>query len=358
MNVWGESFKISIFGESHGEGIGVVIDGIPSGFSIDMEKIREQMKRRAPGRSITATPRKEADEVKILSGFLDGKTTGTPLCGVIFNENTRSKDYNGDLLRPSHADYTAICKYGESRDFRGGGHFSGRITAPLVFAGAIAKQILEEKGIFIGSHIGNIGKVYDKAFDPVNVDKDLLKKLSLEDFPLIDKSAEDKMKEEVENYRQGKNSVGGTVEVAVSGIGAGFGSPFFGSVESRISSMMFSIPAVKGIEFGMGFDFAESDGKSANDEFYIEDGVIKTRTNNNAGINGGITNGMPITFKIAIKPTPSISSKQNTVDIKKGENTEIEIMGRHDPCIVPRAAVVAEAGTAIAFLDIILSEQR
>lgn len=358
MNIWGEKFKLSIFGESHGEGIGVVIDGIPSGFPIDMEKVKEQMKRRAPGRSITATPRKESDEVKILSGYLNGKTTGTPLCGVIFNENTRSKDYNGDLLRPSHADYSAICKYGESRDFRGGGHFSGRITAPLVFAGAIARQVLEEMGISIGSHIGNIGKVYDIAFDPVNVDKNLLDRLSKEDFPLIDKTSEDAMREEVDAYRMNKNSVGGTVEVAISGIKAGYGSPFFGSVESRLSSMMFSIPAVKGIEFGMGFDFAESDGLSANDEIYIEDGEIKTKTNNNAGINGGITNGMPITFKLAIKPTPSIASKQNTVDISKGENAEIEIQGRHDPCIVPRAAVVAEAGAAIAILDIILMEQR
>lgn len=358
MNTWGENFKLSIFGESHGEGIGVVIDGIPSGFSVDMEKVNEQMKRRAPGRSTTATARKEADQVNILSGFLDGKTTGTPLCGVIYNTNTISKDYNGDLLRPSHADYTAICKYGESRDFRGGGHFSGRITAPLVFAGAIARQILEEKGIFIGSHIGNIGKVYDKDFDPVNIDKELLKDLSSKDFPVIDETIEEKMREEVETYKRDLNSVGGSVEVAVSGIGAGFGSPFFGSVESRLSSMMFSIPAVKGIEFGMGFDFSESNGKDANDEFYIENGVIKTKTNNNAGINGGITNGMPITFRIALKPTPSIASKQNTVDISKMENTEIEIHGRHDPCIVPRAAVVAEAATAVTILDIILTEQR
>ncbi len=356
MNTWGEKFKISIFGESHGEGIGVVIDGIPSGFEIDMDKVAEQMKRRAPGRSITSTMRKEADEVKILSGFFNGKTTGTPLCGVILNTDTRSKDYNGDLLRPSHADYTAICKYGESRDFRGGGHFSGRITAPLVFAGAIARQVLEQKGILIGSHISNIGKVYDKAFDPVNVDKALLESLSKQDFPLIDISLEAVMKEEVDGYRLDKNSVGGTVEVAVCGLEPGIGSPFFGSVESKLSSMMFSIPAVKGIEFGMGFGFSESDGMSANDEIYIEDDVIKTKTNNNAGINGGITNGMPVVFKLAIKPTPSIASKQNTVDISKMKNAEIEIQGRHDPCIVPRAAVVAEAATAVTILDIVLTD--
>lgn len=351
MNVWGNNFKISIFGESHGEGIGVVIDGIPAGVELDIEKIALQMRRRAPGRNSMSTPRSEADEVKILSGFFNGKTTGTPLCGVIFNENTRSKDYTPELMRPGHADFTAICKYGESRDFRGGGHFSGRITAPLVFAGAIARQILEKNGIAIGTHIYSIGDIKDTPFEMTHLEKGVLHKLATEDFPVINEKISEKMKALIESKRNEKNSIGGMVECGVCGIPQGIGSPFFESVESRISSMMFSIPAVKGIEFGAGFEFSKMDGKTANDEFYVKDGQIKTYTNNNAGINGGITNGMPIVFRLAIKPTPSISQIQKTVDISKYENAEIEIQGRHDPCIVHRAAVVVENATAIAILD-------
>lgn len=353
MNVWGNNLKISIFGESHGAGIGVVIDGIPAGTALDMDKIYAQMERRAPGRNTLSTPRREGDEVKILSGFFNGKTTGTPLCGVIFNQDTRSKDYTPDLMRPGHADFTAICKYGESRDFRGGGHFSGRITAPLVFAGAIARQILEERGIKIAAHIHRIGDINDVPFDLTKLDADVLDKLSVMDFPVTDENAAQKMKELIEAKRNEKNSIGGVVECGICGIPAGVGSPFFESVESRISSLMFSIPAVKGIEFGAGFEFSKMDGKTANDEFYTENGLIKTYTNNNAGINGGITNGMPIVFRIAIKPTPSIAQVQKTVDIAKCENTEIEIKGRHDPCIVHRAAVVAENAAAIAILDMI-----
>lgn len=356
MNVWGEKIKLTIFGESHGKGIGVVIDGLPSGFELNLDRVAEQMKRRAPGRNKLSTARAEADEFQILSGFFNGKTTGTPLTAVIFNTDMRSKDYNPELLRPSHADFTALCKYGESRDYRGGGHFSGRITAPLVFAGAVAEQILEEKGIFTSAHIMQVGSICDKPFDMVNTDTELLKELSKMDFPVIDGECAEKMKEEIDKYRCDKNSVGGRVEVCICGVEAGVGSPFFGSVESRLSSMMFSIPAVKGIEFGLGFDFATADGKTANDEFYIEDDVVKTYTNNNAGINGGITNGMPIVFRLALKPTPSIANLQKTVNIDTKENTEIEIKGRHDPCIVHRAAVVAECATAIAMLDMVLDK--
>ena len=356
MNVWGEKIKLTIFGESHGKGIGVVIDGLPSGFELNLDRVAEQMKRRAPGRNKLSTSRAEADEFQILSGFFNGKTTGTPLTAVIFNTDMRSKDYNPELLRPSHADFTALCKYGESRDYRGGGHFSGRITAPLVFAGAVAEQILEEKGIFTSAHIMQVGSVCDKPFDMVNTHKELLKELSKMDFPVIDGECAEKMKEEIDKYRCDKNSVGGKVEVCICGVEAGIGSPFFGSVESRLASMMFSIPAVKGIEFGLGFDFAASDGRSANDEIYIEDDVVKTYTNNNAGINGGITNGMPIVFRLALKPTPSIASVQKTVNIDTKENTEIAIKGRHDPCIVHRAAIVAECATAIAMLDMVLDK--
>ncbi|MGN1092333.1 MAG: chorismate synthase, partial [Monoglobaceae bacterium] len=274
MNVWGEKIKLTIFGESHGKGIGIVIDGLPSGFELNLDRVAEQMKRRAPGRNKLSTSRAEADEFQILSGFFNGKTTGTPLTAVIFNTDMRSKDYNPELLRPSHADFTALCKYGESRDYRGGGHFSGRITAPLVFAGAVAEQILEEKGIYTSAHIMQVGSVCDKPFDMVNTHKELLKELSKMDFPVIDGECAEKMKEEIDKYRCDKNSVGGRVEVCICGVEAGIGSPFFGSVESRLASMMFSIPAVKGIEFGLGFDFATADGKTANDEIYIEDDVV------------------------------------------------------------------------------------
>lgn len=354
MNQWGERFRVSIFGESHGEGIGIVIDGIPSGTKLDLDKIAFRMKRRAPGRNTLSTQRREADEVKILSGFYKRMTTGTPLCGVIFNTDTRSRDYTPELLRPGHADFTALCKYGESRDFRGGGHFSGRITAPLVFAGAVAQQILSEKGIEVGAHIYSIGNVLDTPFDMVGVDKKTLNELLYKEFPVIDDSKGNEMSAVIEKYRSEKNSVGGTVECAVCGISPGVGSPFFGSVESRISSMMFSVPAVKGIEFGLGFRFAETDGKYANDEFYTNGEKIMTYTNHNGGINGGITNGMPIVFRTALKPTPSIASEQRTVDISKMENTKIEIKGRHDPCIVHRAVPVIEAAAAIAILDMIL----
>lgn len=350
----GNNFRVSIFGESHGAGIGVVIDGIPSGFEPDMAEISVQMQRRAPGRNLLSTPRKEADEVQILSGLYEGKTTGTPLCGIIMNSNTRSQDYTPELMRPGHADYTAIKKYGLSRDFRGGGHFSGRITAPLVFAGAIARQVLSKMGITVGSHILSIGGICDEKFDAVNLSADTLAALAKKDFPVCNEEVGEKMRSLIDEKRLDKNSVGGVIECAVCGVAAGVGSPFFGSVESRLSSMMFSVPAVKGIEFGAGFGFAEMDGKTANDEFYLENGEVKTYTNNNAGINGGITNGMPIVFRLAVKPTPSIASKQRTVNMATMENTEIEVHGRHDPCVVHRAAVVAEAATAIAILDMIL----
>lgn len=354
MNQWGSNFRLSIFGESHGEGIGIVIDGIPSGTKLDLDEIRRQMLRRAPGRDSMSTPRKEADEVKILSGFYNGLTTGTPLCGVIYNTNTRSKDYTPEILRPGHADYTALCKYGESRDYRGGGHFSGRITAPLVFAGAIAKQILTQRGIEVGAHIYSIENVKDTPFDSVNLDCTALRELSQKNFPLLDDSKEATMTETVDRYKSEKNSVGGIVECGVCGLPSGMGSPFFDSAESVISSLVFSVPAVKGIEFGGGFELAGSNGKSANDEFYTDGESIKTYTNNNGGINGGISNGMPLIFRAAIKPTPSIGAQQRTVNTDTMENVTAEIKGRHDPCIVRRAVPVIESAAAIAVLDMLL----
>lgn len=351
MNVWGTKLKLTIFGESHGDAIGAVIDGIPAGLDIDMEFINREMSRRAPGHDKFSTPRKEADTVEILSGVFEGKTSGTPICGIIRNTNTRSKDYTPQLLRPGHADFTGFLKYGESHDFRGGGHFSGRITAGLVFAGAIAKLYLMQKGTVIGSHIKNIHGICDDTFDKTNVSPELLSELTKKDFPVICDEAGEKMQKEILDAAAKADSVGGIIECAATGVVPGKGSPFFASLESLISSLVFSIPAVKGIEFGSGFDFADMFGSEANDPFCTDGESIYTTTNHNAGINGGITNGMPVVFSTVIKPTPSIAKTQNTVDRVKMENTTIEIKGRHDPCILKRAAVVVESAMALALTE-------
>lgn len=350
----GDKIKISVFGESHGNGIGVVVDGLPAGVKIDLDKVLTQMARRAPGKDKTATPRKESDLPRILSGMLDDTLTGAPLCAVIENTNTRSGDY-GNLLscpRPGHSDYTAFVKYGGVNDIRGGGHFSGRLTAPIVFAGAICRQILEQKGIKIAAHISSIGKVRDKNFDPVNIDNNLIDRLNLSSFALIDQSAEDKMREVVESARMSLDSVGGTIECVVTGIDAGFGDPMFDGVEGVIAKAVFGVPAIKGIEFGKGFELSQMRGSESNDPFEYNEGKVVTSTNNCGGILGGITNGMPIIFKAAVKPTPSISQKQQTVDLQTKQNAELEIKGRHDPCIVPRAVPVIEAVTAIAIINL------
>ncbi len=350
----GDKIKISIFGESHGNGIGVVADGLPAGVKIDFDKVLTQMARRAPGKDKTATPRKESDLPRILSGMLDDTLTGAPLCAVIENTNTRSGDY-GNLLscpRPGHSDYTAFVKYNGANDIRGGGHFSGRLTAPIVFAGAVCRQILEQKGIKIAAHISSIGKVCDRNFDPVNIDNNLIDRLNLSSFALIDQSAEDKMREVVESARMSLDSVGGTIECVVTGIDAGFGDPMFDGVEGVIAKAVFGVPAIKGIEFGKGFELSQMRGSESNDPFEYKDGKVVTLTNNCGGILGGITNGMPIIFKAAVKPTPSISQKQQTVDLQTKQNAELEIKGRHDPCIVPRAVPVIEAVTAIAIINL------
>ncbi len=354
MNTYGSRFKISIFGESHGGGIGCVIDGIPSGTKLDFDFIKSEMKRRAPGGSPLSTPRSEADEPEILSGCLNGVTTGTPLCAVIRNTNTRSGDYNRNLLRPGHADYTGFVKYGEAHDYRGGGHFSGRITAPLVFAGAVAKIVLASRGVTVGAHIKEIAGICDEELGADYLSAERLKEISAKELAVISDERGEKMREAIIAARADGDSVGGIIECAAVGVDAGVGSPFFGSVESALSSMMFSIPAVKGIEFGRGFSLARMRGSAANDELFAENGKIRSYTNNNGGINGGISNGEPIVFSIAVKPTPSIAKKQRTVDINTMENAEIEIRGRHDPCIVQRAVVVAECGTAAALLDLML----
>jgi chorismate synthase len=358
--VWGRNIKLSIFGESHGKGVGVIIDGLPSGIELDIEDIQFEMNRRRPGKDPFSTPRNETDKVEIMSGYFNDRTTGTPLCAFIANKDQRSKDYGKtkDLMRPGHADYTGYHRYSGFNDFRGGGHFSGRLTAPLVFAGALSKQILRQKGVIIGSHIYQIGTINDIPFDKVNIKAETLNDLRKKDFPVIDEEKGKKMKDMILEVKKEGDSIGGIIECAAINLPPGVGEPFFDSVESTLSHLLFSIPAVKGVEFGTGFDMAKMKGSKANDEYYIKNDVVKTYTNNNGGILGGITNGMPVIFKAAFKPTPSISKPQRTVDISIMENTEIQIEGRHDPCIVQRAIPVVEAATAIALLDHLVTDYK
>ncbi len=354
-STYGEKIKISVFGESHGGGIGVVIDGLPAGEAIDFDAVLAQMARRAPGRDKTATPRKESDLPRVLSGMLGDVLTGAPLCAVIENTNTRSQDY-GDLLakpRPGHSDYTAYIKYHGANDIRGGGHFSGRITAPLVFAGAVCRQLLERRGIQIAAHIQSVGSIHDKPFDPVAVPSALIKRLSASSFALIDESAEEAVRAEIEAARLAQDSVGGTIECAVTGLPAGVGEPMFDGLEGAIAKAVFGVPAVKGIEFGAGFALAAMRGSRANDAFCYQNGHVVTETNHCGGILGGIANGMPLIFRCAVKPTPSIAQPQKTVDLQTGENTVLTIHGRHDPCIVPRAVPVIEAVTALAIINVL-----
>ncbi|HEY8804641.1 MAG TPA: chorismate synthase [Clostridium sp.] len=352
---WGKKVKYSIFGESHGKGIGITIDGLPSGIKLDMDFITNEMQRRAPGRDDFSTKRKEGDKVEILSGYFNGYTTGTPLCGVIFNENQNSKDYDKlkNLARPGHADFTGKVKYSGFNDYRGGGHFSGRITAPLVFAGAVAKQILFDKGICIGSHILSIGSAFDSYFDGVNLSEKILVDVLKKDFPVLDDLKGEEMKKIILKAKKETDSVGGIIEAAILKLPCGLGEPFFDSIESNLAQLLFSVPAVKGVEFGTGFEITKLRGSKANDVLYMDNGSVLTTTNNNGGINGGISNGMPVVFRVAMKPTPSIAKTQNTVDMESCKNTELSVTGRHDPCIVLRALPVIEACAAMSILDFI-----
>lgn len=356
--IWGKNIKLSIFGESHGKGIGIVINGLPAGLELDLELINKEMKRRLPGRDKISTKRKERDTFEIISGYFNKNTTGTPLCVIIPNEDKKSQDYDKirELIRPGHADYTGNIKYKGFNDYRGGGHFSGRLTAPLVFAGAIAKQILLENNIVIGSHILSIGHVKDECFDLVNIDTSIINQINIKDFPAINDEKGKKMRELIEEVKLEQDSIGGTIEAVILNLKAGIGDPFFDSVESKLSQLLFSIPGVKGVEFGKGFEISKLKGSQANDQYYIQDGKIKTYTNNNGGILGGITNGMPVVYKVGMKPTPSIGLRQRTVNIETMKNEEIIIDGRHDPCIVPRAVPVIEAVSALAVLDLLMEQ--
>lgn len=350
-NTIGNTFSVTLFGESHGKAIGCVLDGMAPGIEVDEEFISSQMEKRK-GINAISTPRREKDEVKILSGVFNGKTTGTPVCLMIENGDTKSKDYGETryLARPGHADYTAECKYGGYQDYRGGGHFSGRITAPLVAAGAIAISALKKKGIYIGTHIASCGEIKDRDFDNIKEDIDLLDTLEM---PVLSEEKRSEMLSYIEKTGAEGDSVGGVLSTAVIGMPDGVGEPWFDTVEGMLSHALFSIPAVKGIEFGKGFDITKMLGSEANDPFKTENGRVITATNNNGGINGGITNGMPIMFNLAVKPTPSIYKSQNTVDMKKKEDAVLQIKGRHDPAIIHRARVVVDSVAALVLCDLL-----
>ena len=350
---FGQHLRLSLFGQSHGEAIGVTMDGFPAGMVIDMARVKREMVRRAPGQSDLTTPRREPDEPEVLSGVLDGRTTGQPICAVIRNTNTRSRDYGSgvDLLRPGHADYTGHVRYFGFEDWRGGGHFSGRLTAPIVFAGALCSQWLAEQGVDIVCHIQQLGSVRDRSFLDYSPDADTahLRQMAL---PVLTPGLDAAMEAEVLRARAAQDSVGGIIECRVTGLPAGLGAPFFDSVESLLSHLMFSVPAVKGVAFGEGFGFAQLSGSAANDAFRMEADRIVTETNHSGGVQGGITNGMPVIFRCVIRATPSIAQPQRTVSLQKGENAEVSIRGRHDPCILPRAVPVVEAMTAIGLMEL------
>lgn len=355
MNVWGNKIKLAIFGESHGEALGITIDGLPAGKKLDYDKINFFIDRRRAGKNKYTTPRKEKDEYRILSGVKDDTTTGSPIAVIFENKNTISKDYGNlaNLLRPSHADYPAKIKFNNFNDFRGGGHFSGRITLALTFAGALAKSILKEKNIEIFSHIKKLKYIEDQSFlENINIEN--FKNLDKKDLSFINSELEEKAQKFLERVRDNGDSVGGVIECGCFNLPVGLGSPFFDSLESKISHLAFSIPAIKGIEFGIGFEFSNKFGSEANDEYYLENDIIKTKTNNNGGILGGLSNGMPLIFSVIVKPTPSIALEQNTVNIKEMEEEVLKINGRHDACIVPRVLPVLESIAALAILDEIL----
>lgn len=357
-NTFGNNLQITLFGESHGEAIGVIMDGLPPGVALDMDFICTIMdKRKAKGR--ISTQRKEADELHILSGYFNGYTTGAPLTILIQNTNTRSKDYEKtkNRLRPSHADFTANEKYLGYQDYRGGGHFSGRLTAPIVAAGAIALQILQEKGILIGTHIAQCRNIKDMMFshDAPTLEKEI-SKLHARDFPVLDEQAGKQMIAMIEETANQGDSVGGILESCILHMPTGIGEPFFDSIESRLSHLLFSVPAVKGVAFGLGFDFADLYGSEANDALIYTD-HMETKTNHNGGINGGISNGMPIRIRCVIKPTPSIYKEQDTVDLETHEAVKLQIQGRHDPAIIHRARIVVDSVLALGILDLVMERQ-
>ena len=358
--IYGMNIKMAIYGESHGVSIGLVIDGVPPGLKLDLEQIEKEMARRAPGKNQLSTQRKESDSFAIQSGFFEGYTTGTPMCVVIKNSDQHSKDYSilKDKMRPGHADYAGFVRYQGFNDYRGGGHFSGRLTAPLVFMGAVAKQALAQAGILVGAHILQIADIKEENFNPLGIDDKKIAELAGKDFAVMNDAIGEKMQAKILEAKAELNSVGGVIEAMVTNVPAGLGAPYFDSVESRLSHALFSVPAVKGVEFGDGFGISAMTGAEANDQLHYEEGKVVAETNHNGGITGGITNGMPVIFRVAIKPTPSISREQKTISLQEKCDTILTIVGRHDPCIVQRAVPVIEAVTAWTMWDLLLEAKK
>ena len=352
---FGKQLRVSVFGQSHGKAIGVNIDGLPAGEAIDLDELNAFLDRRKPGKSPLSTARKETDTPVFLSGLEDGVTCGFPMCVMITNSDQHSSDYSelADKPRPSHADYTAHIKWGGHADMRGGGHFSGRLTAPLCVAGGIAKQILARRGIYVGAHLAAVGTEDDAPF-PLRPTKELFDAVAAKPFPVLDDGAGERMQAVILEARQNLDSVGGIIECAAIGLPAGLGDPMFDGIENRLAAALFGIPAVKGVEFGLGFGSARLHGSENNDPFAVEDSKIVTTANRAGGILGGITTGMPVTLRVAVKPTPSISRPQQTVSLSAMEDAELVIRGRHDPCIAHRAVPVVEAVTATVILDLLL----
>ena len=349
---FGNIIRVSVFGQSHGKAIGVVVDGLPAGEAIDLEELQRFLDRRRPGTGPLSTARKETDVPEFLSGLEGGKTCGAPLCAVIKNADQHSKDYGelADKPRPGHADFTAWAKWGGHADMRGGGHFSGRLTAPLCVAGGIAKQILARRGIFVGAHLASVAGICDRPF-PLYPTAALFSEIAAKPFPVLDGEAGERMRAAILDAKNDLDSVGGVIECAATGLPPGLGEPMFGGVENRLAAALFGIPAVKGVEFGEGFRAAELRGSENNDPFTLEDGEIRAETNRAGGILGGITTGMPLVLRAAVKPTPSIGRPQKTVRLSAMEAAELAIHGRHDPCVAHRAVPVMEAVTAAVLLE-------
>lgn len=358
-STYGQRFRFTIFGQSHSPAIGVTIEGIPAGTQVDLAALQAFLDRRAPGQDATATARKEPDRVEILSGLVGDRTCGAPLTAIIHNTNTQSQDYDNlrDCPRPGHADFPAQARYGGFQDVAGGGHFSGRLTAPLCIAGGIAMQMLQELGVTIAAHIQSVETVQDQAFDPVSVSRTQLEELLSRNFPVLDPRVEADMRRAILDAKAQGDSVGGILECAAVGLPAGWGDPMFLGLENRIAQVVFGIPAVRGLEFGLGFAAATLRGSRHNDPYCMDGGKVKTKTNHHGGILGGISTGMPVVFRAAIKPTPSIAQTQESVSLSRGTDQPLVIQGRHDPCIVPRAVPVMEAAAAVAILDAALERR-
>lgn len=356
----GNRVTVEIFGESHSSAIGMTLCGVPAGETIDMDALQNFMDRRAPGRDATATARKEPDRPEFLCGVVDGVTTGAPITAIIRNTDQHSRDYEKlrHVPRPSHADYAASVKYSGYNDIRGGGAFSGRLTAPLCIAGGIALQILAKRSITVGAHLHSIAGITDTPFDAVALDAETLLAAGKKPFPVLSDEAGEQMREAILAAKKDGDSVGGVIECAILGMPAGYGGPLFSGVEGKLSAALFGIPAVKGVEFGSGFAAAGMRGSVHNDPFTYKDGKVVTTSNNSGGIQGGITNGMPILFRLAMKPTPSIAMEQKTVDLATHEDTTLVIGGRHDPCVAARAVPAVEAAAALCILDLLSEENH